>query len=364
MIQSVQSNSAEIIRKFLISPRSRAHFNDFFRFCAVETKQYLRLLHASGWRLPHNQYQAEQPLTDIVYDILGDFLASKQNGPYYVVFDYCRRHGITDFKAISDVELVRHFSILIRGFVRKWVTAAKDDADPQVALLKRRIADALNSPPYGLRQYPGDRHKYIYLHRNEQQLRENQAPMTDALLRVLVQDAFLSTTRRTDWCARIFELLDRETEFRNTVSLPALISTMIAVNAEYVDALSYVHDRPTGPLGEYRLRKICDAVAEASNRIIQVGVAGYLKKGRLTSDEAAATVQAGRDWLEDLCLSGEADSIPSYFLHYKPEIDQQEYQSRYKYVIDTVCRQALEEVRRILREDSTIWPFGDYSTGE
>ena len=86
--------------------------------------------------------------------------------------------------------------------------------------------------------------------------------------------------------------------------------------------------------------------------------------GTVAPDTVQELVKACREWLEDFCLSGEADSIPSYFLRYRPEMRQRDYQDRYKNAMDSITRKALEEVRRILREDSTIWPFGEYSPDE
>ncbi|MEW5796084.1 MAG: hypothetical protein AB1772_06950 [Candidatus Zixiibacteriota bacterium] len=297
-------------------------------------------------------------------DILGVFLASQKGHPYFIIFFYLKRHGLTHFQRVPDNELLRHFNILLGGFIRKAVTAAKGGADPQVALLKRRVTDILRTHTYTVMKRPGDRHSYIVLSQRKHQLRESCHTIPDDRLYELVLDAFLNTNSRADWCMRIFELLDAETEYRNEVALNSLISTMIAVNAEYVDALEYTQDRPSGPLGELRLRKIRKAVERASLWISDVGARAYIEKGRLAESDAHAVIEACCTWLNDLCLSGAADSIPSYFLELRHDINQQEYQSRYKYVMDTLSRQALEEVRRILREDSTIWPLGDYLPDE
>lgn len=356
-----KTDRAAVIRQFLISPRNRKCFCHFFDVCVAETSRYLRRLKASGWRLPGDQFQAESALADMVEDALAELFASRKNRPYYHILDYFSRHGISDFKNVADDELVRRFNILLHGFVRRWVTSTKDEVDPQIANLKRRIAETVRSPGYHILRLPGDTGATVCAAECESRLRTDCPSIPCDKLYHLVLGAFNDTMNRSDWCTRIFALLDVETDFRNAIPLVELVSAMIAINAEYVDALEYVQERPTGPLGEYRLRKIRAAVVQACRWMKQTGVAVYLRKERVSPDEAAAIFRSCRDWLVDLCLSGEADSIPSYFFNYRPEVSQQEYQDRYKNAMDSITHKALEEVRRILREDSTIWPFGDYS---
>ncbi len=357
-------DQAEIVRRFLLSPLSRNCFNDFFGLCVGETIHYLRCLKSAGWRLPVDQVQSEQPLIDITNDVIGFFLSSRRGRPFDIIFEYYRRHGISDFTASEAGDLADHFHILLRGFIRKKVTKLAGDYEPEITLLKRRIAEVLRSPTYQQKLLPGDHRESIYLSANQYQLRNELSAIPDDRLQRLVLTAFLETVNRSDWCNKIFELLDQEADFRNAIPRSILISTMIAVNAEYVDALEYVQERPAGPLGELRLRKIVEAVRHVSAWIETGGIAPYLHKGRITPDEAAAMIKACNDWLRDFCLCGEADSIPSYFFHFRSEVDQKEYQLRVKNIMDSVTRKALEEVRRRLREDSTIWSLGDYIPDE
>lgn len=364
MIGRDNSDQVEIIRRFLLSPQSREGFNRFFALCHSRTIGHLRRLRAAGWQLPLDQVQAEQPLNDIACDILGCFFGTCQGERFHIIFDYFRRHGITDFANADGAELVKHNRILLRGFIQKKVTTLKDDIDPQIANLKRRISEILNGPPHAATIWPGENRKYVYLSANVGHLRENRPCLPREKLRELVLRAFYEAVNRTTWCARLFGLLEQETEYRNAVPLAWLKSEMITVNSEYVTALPYPDGHLSGVPGDYIRRRISAACEAALEWVEKTEAARFVQKGRLSSEDAPAVMKACRLWLEDLALSGEADSIPSYFFEIKPETGQEEYQSRYKYIMDTVTRRVLEELRRRLDDDSTIRSCGGYPTDE
>jgi len=361
---NIDRQTAEIIRAFLISPLRRSCFDRFFRLCCTETTAHLRRLCAAGWQLPEDQVQHENSLTDLACDLLGPFLASEKDRPFYTVFDYYQHHGITDFACVDADDLERHFRILLRGFIGKELTVIRGLYNPQVKNLKRRIRETLNDSDYTSKVWPGEKHESVIATRHQQALRDNLPPLPRYQLIALVRQAFRLSYSRTRWCAAIFELLNDKVEVRNALSLGELVSVMVAVNAEFVDAAGHFVGRLPDPTEEYLRKRITVAIEESLDWLGTSVITRFISKGRLATSDGPLVLQACRRYLSDLGLTGLTDSVPAYFMALKPKLTQATYIRQYKYVLDTAVSRGLDELRRRLREDSTIWPFGSYSPDE
>jgi len=354
---------SEILRAFLNRPLHKRTFDRFFWLCCSETLAYLRILRASGWRLPEDQVQQENPLEDIASDILGSFLASERNRPFYVIFDYLERYHLSPEETPPD-QLVKHFRFLLRGFIRKELTLLRGLMDPQIRNLKRRLNDILAGDEYASVLCPGDREESVYLSRNTKNLRFDCSVIRRDALDRIVRDAYRVSRTRSEWCAGIFRFLNEQTEFRNAVPRSLLIGVCVAVNAEVVDASGLVSGHVPTPTEEYLKKRVALAMEATLEWLESTVMARFVEKGRLDEADLPTVAMACRHYLEDLTRDGYSDKIPRYLIALKPDLSQADYQDRYKYVMDRATRLGLERLRQQLRQDSTIWPFGGYLPDE
>jgi len=304
--------------------------------------------------------QQETAFVDIAYDILGPFLASKKNRPYFVVFNYFEHHGLMEPSVTSDT-ISEHFHILLRGFIRKELTLIRGVENPQIRNLKRRIKDILNGPDYSSRIFPGESEEGVFAIRNDKDLRDDLPPITPDSLDSIVREAFRTSSNRAEWCAQIFQLLNQDSEVRTAIPKHQLVSIMIAVNAEYTDAVGIVTGHLPTPREEYLSQAARRAMSETLDWVQSTVITRFVTRDRLSAENAPLILNACRAYLEDLTENGDADKIPQYFLTQKPGLTQSDYLKQYKYVMDTVTNRALAELRKRLRENPTIWPFSHYS---
>lgn len=351
------------VQAFLARPLDERCFDLFFRVCYAETMPYLRRLRSSGWNLPVNQMQQDNALADIAYDVLGPFLASKKNQPFFVIFDYFNRHELMKPEATPDT-IAEHFRILLRGFVRKELTLICGLDNPQIKNLKRRIGDILTGSGYASCVFPGESKDCIFAVGNSENLSDERPPITRELLDRIVREAFQSSSNRTEWCAQIFQLMNQYPEVRAAIPKHQLVSTMVAVNAEYADAVGIVIGQQPTPREEHLRQTAEQAMKETLAWAESSVIAQFVAKGRLSGEDAPRVLKACRTYFEDLIRNGETDKIPQYFLAQKPGLSQSDYLKQHKYVMDTVANRVHSELRRRLREDPTIWPFGPYSPDE
>lgn len=360
MVAIENHSVAEIVRVFLKSPLDRKAFDRFFGLCYSEAILYLRILRSLGWKIPEYQVQHERAISDIAIDLLGPFLASRKERPFFVVFEYFQRHGLSDPDQIDPEALCRRFVILLRGFIRRELTYIRGLENPQIKNLKRRIKDILTGPEYGSRLWPNEKDESCFAVENADRLRFESPPISSDCLYRIVRDAFDRSCTRTEWCSRIFRLLDRESEFRNAVELPDLISAMVAVNAEFIDAAHPDMKRISTPAEDLIDRQMSETIDETIIWLKAEVVDRFCRKGRISEADAILMLKASRAYLEDYNLSGNEEDIPKYFLNLRPGLSRAEYQKRYKYILETAIKQGLGEFRKRLRKELTIWPFGNY----
>jgi hypothetical protein len=299
-------------------------------------------------------------MSDIAYDILGPFLASRKERPYYVVFEYFERHGMNDPELIIPEILCRCFRILLRGFIRKELTLIRGLENPQIKNLKRRIKDILAGSDYSSKVWPGDKSESCYWAENEAHLRGDCPSVTGDPLYELVKDAFMQSCTRTEWCLQAFRLLDKKIEYRNAVKVHDLISTMIAVNAEFVDAAGQGTWRIPTPVEDYIDKRMSAVIDETITWVESEVLSRFSNKGRISRPDIALILKASRHYLEDFGLDGKPAEIPKYFQNLKPGLSQNDFQKQYKYILETAINQGLREFQRRLRKELTIHPFGNY----
>jgi hypothetical protein len=293
---------------------------------------------------------AENPLADLACDILGGLLRSRDDSPHFVIYDYFTRHGITDFESTDPKELFWHFSVLLRGFIKKELSNLPGDRDPQVDLLKRRFKDILREAEYSNFTGADDSTKFAHLAANGNNLRYNKSPIPPDELERLVMNAFADSGSRREWCRRIFKLLDRIPEYQNFVRLSDLLTAVIKVNSEH---LELYYGRPTyRPYPEDGITD--DMLTQARDQAVEYiknhSLSRFLKQNRLTADEVDKYADAARHFLTDLSHTGSPDPIPGYFRLVMPADTHRLYLKRHKYCFETAINEALEEFRRILNE--------------
>jgi hypothetical protein len=326
----------------------------------AQAKGYLHYLRAKGHPLPLDTRADGDPLDDLAVDVLGPFLQSAPGRPFSLIFDYYRRAGFDDLAAADPADLYQHFTILLRGFVRKELCRLRGDADPQLDHLKRRFKDILKPPEYQIDYPDRDGRARVARRTAGTGMHEPTEPISAVRLAEIVERAYLDSTNRGQWCRRIFELLEEDAGSPDWVYRHEVLGAVIGVNLKYCDIDGLRPGRPSAAEQGLYLRDATEAREAAVAALRDGPLAGFIAKGRLTEDEGRRFEYAFELYVTDLVHTGEADLLPVYFREVMPEEAASQYLTRYKYVFETALNAALGHFRDHLRNSPTGRRYGAY----
>ncbi len=361
----LRSTASEAVRLFLKNPHDRKSFDIFFNVCFYHTTGYLRYLKARGYSFDLHDADEQKSLSDIAYDILADFLHGEKNRPFQIIFDYFERHKITHFDGVDLDLLYDHFTILLRGFIRKILYKNRKEQNPQAANLERRINDIIKDDRYDIVKQNDDSADYIFLSHNKTNLRKNHRPL---LLTDLLPIAYKSfgekeSNNRVDWVYHIFKELERAEEFQNFIKKYDLIRAMIYINESIVELESnwFSYISPTDTIS---LRGAVEEEKAKSFDYAMKTIKNFVDKGKITGHEAELLLIATEKYLTDFAFDGQTDKIPTYFFEVMPDYDQRKYLKKYKYIFETVINTSLEDFKDRMQNNSIIRSFSDYFTSD
>lgn len=343
-------SGSNVIRSFLFNPLHKKCFDNFFSLLFSQTKQYLRYLRACGWVIPLEKESLEYSLNDLAYDILGSLLASKRDAPFYIIFDFFKRHGIEDFAAVDEQLLKSHMVILVRGFIKRELGELRKLSDPMAENLKRSAEYSLEKLG-SVKTKDASVHNQVFLKRHEANLRSDKELISITSLKEIVLQAFNNSNTTPQWCSAVFELLNEREEYQNCLVRPDLISMMIRVKSEFVDVYGIFHGTIETPHETHIRNLSADALESALNHLKEIEIARFEQKGRIKAIDSAKLLAACRCYLEDKYLNGGEDSIPTYFRQAMPHVSQQDYLKNYKYVFETLIVNAEERIRELLKRE-------------
>jgi hypothetical protein len=231
---SPDDSNTKIIRYFLKNPHKKIYFNAFFKICFQHTVGYLRYLKTRGFPIEIHDADEFKSLSDISYDVLGIFLKSKKDKPFFRIFDYYKRHNI-DFSETDGTELYNHFTILLRGFIRRKYKKIFRDENPALVNLERRIKDILKESQYGTLKHKGDPTEYFYHEKYKNNLRRHRRPLMMEDVLTIVEKSFRYKQTKKAWVREIFEELDNTEEFQNYIKKYDLIRAAKSVYENHVE---------------------------------------------------------------------------------------------------------------------------------
>jgi len=337
------------LRLFLLNPRDKKSFDHFFEICFYSTVGYLRYLKAKGLTIELLDANVQKSLMDITYDILGDFLQTDNNCPFHIIFDYFKRHNITDFNSIDPNKLYDHFTILLRGFIRKTLYKNRKERFPQVANLERRINDIIKGNKFYIFKQNSESAEFVCLSINKEKLRRECQPLVLTELLGIVYSTFSngSTNNRVDWLNNIFAELEMATEFQNFIQKYDLIRAIVYVNDDFVELDGSSFSAFPQP-DTMNLRREIDEKRLKSQEHSHEIIKNYIDKGRISYQEGELFCAAVRRYLTDFAFDGQTDKIPAYFFEIFPGYSQEKYLKKYKYVFETIINTAREDfVKRL-----------------
>jgi hypothetical protein len=332
-----------VVREFLLHPLDRQTFDNFFRLCYSHTVGQLRYLKAKGRYLPLDDSFNGNPLGDLAMDILGRFLRSTKREYFPVIFSHFRKLNITRPDQVSPDELYRHFTRLLRSHIRQEIFRIIGERDPQTDHLKRRFKEILQGEEFTtVRSNPGDT-EWVFMSRHADNLRKDKRPVSYEELLSLVDKAYRKGQTRTRWCRRIFELLNEDKDVQNLVEKGQLLWAVVTVNLKYVTEDGLIPPEIMTPDRVLDMKLAEQALEQTLAWLKETVLAAFLRKGRLTEDEAGRFLKTARWYLLDLIYCGQADSIPQYFRETMPEETHDRYLKEYKYTFETTLNKALED---------------------
>ena len=345
------TENGEIIRLFLEDPRSRKQFDPFFKLCYRHVIGYLRYLKVKGYRLPEEMVSAQNPLSDLTIDILGPFLRSARNRPFFLIFDFFQHQGTSDFKHTDTTQLYDLFKSMLFRFTRQELSRITGNANNQLDHLKRRFKDILKGNEYVTFSRDNGRIEYIRL-KDDDTIEPRECPVVPyERLLILAEEVYHSSKTRKEWCRNVFRLLSGDTSVQNCLVKHELLSAVIVVNMKYVQADGLHPSLP--PSTEYRLteRVAKESREETLQWLSKNMLEKFVQKGQITAEIAERFRGAVDRYLIDLIYSSDVDLVPIYFREVMPEDEHEKYLKDYKYIFETAITKADEEFKRRVRKN-------------
>lgn len=354
------SADAIAVQEFLKYPLDRLNFDQFFKTCYHTAVGYLRYLKARGFQLPTTVADVHKDISDLAIDILGGFLQSKKDRPFFIIYDFFKRKGMADFDCIDQDKLYRQFSILLRGYIRKELGHLFRENNPQIHNLKRRFKDIFNSPEYTVIRGDSDSTEYIHFSKNADYLRSDCRPVLYDDIIQIAEDAYNDTKNRKEWCNKIFEIVDSSTDLQNFVRKQDLISAIISVNERHVEIDGMQSSSIPWPDKSLLRTEVDKARKDTLNWAKHNIISDFVTKKRISSVESGLFLSALEKYLIDFGYNGDTDPIPEYYREVMPRDQHKSYLKDHKYVFETIIRNALEDFKRRLRNNSIIVNLGCY----
>jgi hypothetical protein len=342
MASSKSDSFGAIIQEFLLRPLNRKAFDAFFRLCYQHTIGYVRFLTAKGYRFPLEPKVGGDPISDLAIDILGTLLHSTKDQSFPVVFSYFRKVGVTDPGRADPTKLYDHFTVLIRGHIRQEIFRLVGQYDPQIDHLKRRFKEILKGPDFTTIKTNPDSAEIVFLSGNAKALRRDERAVSYDELLAIAEQTYSMDQPRSQWCRRIFELLDENENAQNFVKKHELLSAVVAVNLKYIDADGLLPTCLPSPEGDFTIKAAEKAMEQTLVWLEEAVLKELVRKGRLTENEAEKFKTAALWYLSDLIYSGQTDPIPQYFREAMPEDTHQRFLKDYKYLFETTLNKAFE----------------------
>ena len=335
---------------FLQHPLSRKAFDPFFKLCYRYVRGYLGSLGYLRAKRHLQPMDGRDPLADLSIDILGFFLKSTRDQPYVVVFDYFRRHGITEYGPADPDKLLAMFRSLLFGFARQELVRITGEENHQTEILKRRFRDILKGDAFVAFRGPDGSTEFLCSAKHKRVKGENRARVSyESLLRI-VEDAFLQTHTRKAWCHAIFEALDREGSEPYCVKKHDLLSAVVTVMSRYVEVEGLVPCSLPGADQGLLRSDVEKAVKQALQWLNEQVLGPFVEKGSLTADVARRYAIAAERYLSDMVHSPGIDLLPAYFREVMPEAEHAKYLEHHKYTFETAIRKVEEDFRSRLRK--------------
>ncbi|MDD3731825.1 MAG: hypothetical protein PHU88_05555 [candidate division Zixibacteria bacterium] len=195
--------------------------------------------------------------------------------------------------------------------------------------------------------------------KNNNNLRKDKPPLSYDKLLYITEEAYFLSKNRPEWCHKIFELLENESEYQNFIKKHELLRAIITINMKYVELDGHC-PQPVKPMLPELYKAITDVKKETLDWLMPAVIKKYNDKGKISPEQAQLLLQAVDIYLSDFGFYGDTDSIPSYFYEMFPEINSKEYLDKYKNIFETIISKALEDLKKRLKNNSTIRAFGYY----
>ncbi len=341
-----------VIEKFLDNPHRRAAFDPFYLLCINHTIGILRYLQRIGWQLPLDQYASTRPLHDMALDILGSFLGSEKDRPFFVVLDYFADRCTRLTVATPPDDIYDRFRALLVTFVKQELGELRRQQDPQRENLKRRLRDILNGPDFTRPPVDGSEADLICSQPALCQLRVDKPMLTFEELLHLAGDAYAQCSNREQWCRVIFARLASMPEVANCLRRHELIRAMVTVNLQCVETGEWLA-KSSGTAKPAIARRDLESARNQALEHVRIRVLErFVLSGSVTEVEAGQFLKAAATYLVDLAYSPGVDKLPAYFREVMAPETHGGYLERYKYPFETTMKEAEEYFRARLKEIS------------
>ncbi len=355
------SSLPTILVSFLQDPFDRRAFHLVFQVTHRELISYLRQLSQRGYRLPIDCTDTKNAHGNLAYDILGTFFASEADRPFPVIFGFFVRHGITDFQSVSPVRLAELYMWLLRGYTLKEIGYIAADSDPQLARLKRRFYEALESQSMALLREV-ERERFWCLPPAAGAISGPLAAMPAMPLAQIVELAFFDSKTVESWCRSVLQSVSEQSHHPNVIREIDLIAAVTAVHVRYMVEEAPMPSPEMSQM-QFVAREQLEIELKATLQWFRDDLlTACVAKRKLTDIEAARFAEAAELYLRDSTNGGivHPASYGSYFRQVHPVEIGTQYVEKYKTMFETLIKKAEDHFAERIRNNHTIRKIWNY----
>jgi hypothetical protein len=280
---------------------------------------------------------------DAAFDSLGELFQRDARGRFSSLvrwWDALSREERTDGDAAGLA-----FRRLVMGAVQQRIFHFYHESDPALAKVLRNVKLALRKHPCVVRVGRG---RHTEIARREVHVREGLPPMPSELLVPDFYDRVASGTSLRDMLTVLVSILAEQRSYRR--SIPLMQAALIIRNAYWSDARWRLAEDEEGGITAEEISAI---IATAVAGLRGGSLANYIRRGRLTGDQAESHLAAVTEILQETVAGKVGDKIAFYEALQKhiPGLTREAYRTRHRVVLEYLVRSARLGVRELLAQE-------------
>ncbi len=339
-------DTARVIRTFLERPFDQAAWLGAWDLVVGQITSYLRAWESRGRRLPLSLFAGENRHRDLAVVVVSELFMQEKASGLFPLVRFLKPHAVK-----CDEALVEQYLAIVRKTVRQNVHKLEHETCAAAWKIRKNVRRALVHSHGEYVDHSKGRFLEWAWAKAKSNNRESLSRVDDTTLHTWVTSACREETNTPAQCRNVFESLDDDDRFRNSLSYFQLVKIFVAVQLDHDVPQEVVPDSPL-------LVRIRGLIQVASSHAFQETLGNDLPRlaelAGLDPGETKGVEAAFNVWLADWVEHFDNDSLREYLCEQLGEIPLPVYQKRFHYLWNTLTSKCKDRILMRVRKQIGI----------